>query len=91
MSSVIGTGVAHLGDVADAAQDPVRDSRRPARATGDLLGRGVVDLDAEDAGGAADDRRELAGLVVAEPERHPEAVAQRRRQQARFASSRRRA
>ena len=47
------------------------------------LGRGVVlDRDAEDAGGAAHDHRQLLGLVVAEPERQAEAVAQRRRQQA---------
>ncbi len=37
----------------------------------------------EDPRRAPDDRAELARLVVAEPERHPEAVAQRRRQQAR--------
>ena len=49
----------------------------------DLLGGIVVDLDAENACRAAHDRAELAGLVVPEPERHPEAVAQRRRQQAR--------
>ena len=34
------------------------------------------------AGRAANDRAQLLGVVVAEPERHPEAVAQRRRQQA---------
>ena len=80
---MISPGVAHLGDVADAPQDPVRDPRRPARAAGDLVGGVVLDLDAEDAGRAPDDRAELGRLVVAEPERHPEAVAQRRRQEAR--------
>ena len=51
--------VAHLGDVADAAEDPVRDPRRPAGAAGDLLGRVVLDLDLEDARAAADDRGQL--------------------------------
>ena len=74
--------VAHLGDVADPAQDAVRDARRPARPSGDLVGRLVGDLDAEDPRRPAHDRRELVPLVVAEPERHAEAVAQRRRQQA---------
>ena len=48
----------------------------------DLLGRVGGDLDAEDARRAMHDRAELAGVVVVEPERHAEAVAQRRRQQA---------
>ena len=72
--------VANLRDVADAAQDPVRDPRCPARPARDLGGRVVLDLDAEDAGGAPHDRRELILVVVAEPEGHPEAVAQRCRQ-----------
>ena len=74
--------VAHLGDVADAAQDAVRDPRRAARAPGDLVGGVGLDLDAEDPRAAPDDRAELLGRVVVEPEREPEAVAQRRRQQA---------
>ena len=73
--------VPHLGDVANAAEDPVRDPRRAARAARDLLGRVVGDLDAEDPRGAPHDRRELLVVVVAEPEGHPEAVAERRRQQ----------
>ena len=40
--------VPDLGDVADAAEDPVRDPRRSARAPRDLVGRVVLDLDAED-------------------------------------------
>ena len=47
----------------------------------DLLGGLVGDLDAEDSRRAAHDRRELVLLVVAEPERHAEAVAQRRREE----------
>ena len=77
-----GAGMAHLGDVADAPENPVRHARRAASAAGDLLARGVLDLDAENAGRAADDRRELSRLVVAEPEGHPEAVSERRRQEA---------
>ena len=77
------TFVAHLGDVAHAAQDAVGDARRAARAPGDLLGGLVGDLDGEDARRAPDDAGELVGLVVVEPEGHPEAVAERRRQQAR--------
>ena len=73
--------VTHLGDVAHAAQDAVRDPRRAARAARDELCRVVGDLDAEDAGRAAHDRRELDRAVVVEPEREAEAVAQRRRQQ----------
>ena len=75
------TAVAHLGDVADPPQDAVGDTRRPACAARDLLGRLVGDLDAEDPRRAAHDRRELALLVVAEPERHAEAVAERRREE----------
>src|SRR2546429_37686 len=62
-------GAAERGDRAAA--------RRPAGAAGDLVGGLVRDLDAEDPGRAADDRGELAVLVVVEPERDPEAVAQR--------------
>ena len=40
------------------------------------------DLDAEDPGRAPHDHAQLVGLVVLEPERHPEAVAQRSREQA---------
>src|SRR5581483_6195525 len=45
--------------------------------------RVVRDRDAQDPRRAPDDLRELTRLVVAEPERHPEPVAERRRQQAR--------
>src|SRR2546430_5403235 len=75
--------MAHLRDVPDAAEDPVAHARRPAGATGDLVGGLVRDLDAEDPGRAADDRGQLAVLVIVEPERDPEAVAQRRGEKAR--------
>ena len=48
-----------------------------------------VDLDPEDPGRALDDQRQVLGLVVLEPVADAEAVAQRRRQQARPGSSRR--
>ena len=73
--------VADLGDVAHAAKNAVRDPRRPARPARDLHRRVVCDLDAENPCGAPHDRPELLRVVVAEPERHPEAVAQRRRQE----------
>ena len=41
----------------------------------------VLDLDAEDPSGPADDHRELDGVVELEPEGHSEPVAQRRGQQ----------
>ena len=91
MAVVIDALVAHLGDVPDPAEDPVADARRPAGAAGDLVGGLVGDLDAEDRGRAAHDRGELAVLVVVEPERDPEAVAQRRGEKALCGSSRRRA
>ena len=84
-----GAGMAHLGDIADAPENPVRDTRSATSATGDLLACGVLDLDTENACRAADDGRELSRLVVAEPEGHPEAVPERRRQEARCGWSRR--
>ena len=75
--------VPHFGDVAHAPEDPVGDPRRAARARRDLVGRVVRDLDLEDPRRAPDDRRQLAGVVVPEPERHPEPVAERRRQEPR--------
>ena len=74
-------GVAHLGDVAHAPQDAVRDPRRAARAARDLVG-GVVSISTPRMRAL---RRTIAasssGRVVVEPERQAEAVAQRRRQQ----------
>ncbi len=54
-------GVAHLGDVAHALEDPVRDARRTTRPACDLLRRLVVDLDLEDPRRPAHDRRQLVG------------------------------
>ena len=74
--------MAHLGHVAHAAQDPVGDPRRSARAARDQLGGVVGHLDREDLRRAADDAGELFGRVVVEPEREAEPVAQRCREQA---------
>ena len=75
--------VPHLREVAHAPQQAVGHARRAAGARGDLE-RGVpVDLDAEDAGRAADDGGELLDRVVVEPLPDAEPVAQRRREQAR--------
>src|SRR6266540_3737551 len=72
----------HLGDIPYAAKDAVRDPRGAARAAGDLLGRVIGDLHVENASRAPHDQSELGRVVVVEPEGHPEAVAQRRCQQA---------
>ncbi len=75
------TAVTNLGDVSDAPEDPICHSRRAARPARDLYGSLVREVDAEDSGRAPHDRRELVLLVVAETERHAEAVAQRRREE----------
>ena len=53
----------------------------PRARRGDRLGARLVDLDAEDAGRAAHDLRELVDRVVLEPVADAEALAQRRREQ----------
>ena len=72
---------ADLGEVSHALEQPVGHARRAARARGERLGPGGVDLHAEDARRAADDLPELGRVVQVEPWRDPEAVAQRRREQ----------
>ena len=54
----------------------------PARTACDQLTRVLGELDVENARGAADDLRQLVGGVQIEPEREPEPVAKRGRQQA---------
>ena len=73
---------ADLGEVAHALEQPVGDARGAAGALGDRAGAGGVDRDAEDARRSA--RRSGSGrrAVVLEPVLDPEAVAQRRGQQA---------
>ena len=68
---------AHLGVVAGAPEQPVGDPGGAAGAPGqqDRPRRG--DLDPQQPRRADDDRGQLLGSVVVEPEGHPEAVAQR--------------
>ena len=68
---------AHLGEVADPAQQAVGDARRATRPAGDLPGPVGVDLHVEDAGRPGHDRLELGRVVVVEPGDEAEAVAQR--------------
>ena len=74
---------AHLGEVPDPLQEPVGDPRGAARALRDRSLALGLDLDSQDAGRAAHDPRQVAGVVVLEPVADPETVAKRRRQQAR--------
>ena len=78
-----GAVVAHLGDVADAPQDPVGYPRRPARAAGNLVRCLVGDLDAEDPRRAPDDAGELLARVEVEAIGDAEPIAERRRQEPR--------
>src|SRR5437773_5516974 len=72
---------AHLGVVAHAPQEAVRDARRAASSAGDL-GHGVdVDLDVEDPCRAADDLLELRLGVEVEAVNGAEAVAERAAEQ----------
>src|SRR5207244_9478681 len=66
----------HLGEVAHAVEQSVRDARRPARPAGDLDRPGGLDLDAEQSGGAFDDLRQLVGRVVVESFDETETIAQ---------------
>src|SRR5699024_7496364 len=52
-----------VGEVADAAQQPVRDARGAAGAGGDLHGRVPGHPDAEDPGGAGDDLGQVGHVV----------------------------
>ena len=72
---------ADLRVVAHPLQQPVGDPRRASRALGDHVLAAGLDLDLEDARGAANDLRQVGGVVVLEPLGDAEAVAQRRRQQ----------
>ena len=74
---------ADLGVVADALEQPVGDARRTAAAPGDRLRAFEVERDLEDRSRPRDDLGEVVGVVGLEPVLDPEAVAQRRRQQAR--------
>src|SRR5436305_912984 len=71
-----------LGEVPHPLEQSVGDAWRAARALGNRLRPLTIDLDAEDAGRAHDDLGEVPWSVMLEPVREPEAIAQRRRQQA---------
>src|SRR5206468_6017969 len=73
----------HLGEVAHAAQQPVRDARRAARTARELGPTVLVEGDAEDRRRAAEDLLEILAPVKVEPERRAEAVAERRGEEAR--------
>ena len=73
--------VAHLREVAHAAQKPVGHARRPAGAPRDLQRRLVVDRSGQDAGRPPHDGGELVVVVVLEPLPDAETVAQRRGEQ----------
>ena len=57
-----GSPAPDLGVVAHPLQQPVRDARRPARATCDERGRIGLEGDVEDVGRAAQDMLELGSL-----------------------------
>ncbi len=75
--------MAHLREVAHAAQDAVRNPRRAASAAADLTAASVVDGHAQDARGAVHDPLDLVRLVVVESVGDPEPVAKRCRQKPR--------
>src|SRR5581483_2972118 len=69
-----GAVVAHLREVPDPAQQAVRHAGRPAGAPGDLRRALGVHLDAQDAGGAPHDPREILHRVVVQPRGEPESL-----------------
>ena len=80
----------HLGVVAHPAEKPVRDPGSAAGAARELPGAPRVDRHSQDPGGAGDDRRELVRAVELQAVNDAEAVAERRREEAPPAWSRRR-
>src|SRR2546422_196614 len=73
---------AHLGVIAHALQEPVRDARRAAAAAGDLGDARGVGRPVEDAGRATDDLGEVVGRIVGEPLDQTEPCAHGWRQEA---------
>src|SRR6266511_1727826 len=78
----------HLGEIADPSKEPVGDPWRPSRPSGDLAGALRIDLHPQDAGGPADDLRQIVGRVVVESGREPETLPQGQRDQARAGGGR---
>src|SRR2546425_8583622 len=72
----------HLGEIADASQQPVCHPRRASRAAGDDAGDWVVNRDLQKSGRPHHDREQLVGAIEVERIDRPEAVAQRRREHA---------
>jgi hypothetical protein len=72
---------AHLREVAYAAEEPVRDPRRAARAARDLRPAGGIERHVQ-MRRARENALELARGVEVEAERRAEAIAERRRQEA---------
>ena len=72
----------HLGEVADALEQPVGDARRPARAPGQFLRPVQFDGNIQDDGGAGDDLHQVFGRVELKVVLDAEAVSERRREQA---------
>ena len=82
VGAVDGARAAHLGVVADAAQQAVGDARGAARAQGDLGGAVLVDGHVHHFGGALDDEAQLVFGVELEAQQDAEAGAQGRAEQA---------
>ena len=78
-----GAVAAHLGPVAHALQQAVRQTGRTARAPRYFQRALLVDGHVQDSGRPAHDERQLLGRVVLQAEGHAEAVAQRAGEQAR--------
>ena len=68
---------AHLGEIAHAAQQPVGNARRAARACGHFTRTCRIDLDFKQTRRAFDDAGQFSGTVELEPGDDTEAVAQR--------------
>ena len=66
----------HLGEVPDLPEQAVADAGRAPGPSGDLGGPVLVQVDLEDPGGARDDGLQVGRLVVVQPGRQPEPVAQ---------------
>ena len=68
--------IVELRKVAHAPEHPVCDTRRAARARGDLARAAGVDVHTEQRRRACDDAAKLLGGVQLQPQLHAEAVAQ---------------
>ena len=69
-------------EIANTAQQPSRDTGRPARPARNLVGTVRRDREAQHPGGAPDNAFKLGNLVKVETDGNAETIAQRRRQKA---------